>query len=537
MSIPTDPKQQRADITAPPQPDAQSFRLFSQYRLFLITALAAVFYLSPAQSILGQRDALLFEVSLLGYLVTALGFIYLQNISWSSTQTRLYLQHYLDIAFICLMMYASGGVQSGFGTLLIITIALLSQLNSARYALYFASLACVLILLEELFAKLLIDPAAASFDRTALLGSILIAVAWLFTVPVRKLASRTMTPATKERAGLNIEQIAKLNEEIIRELDSGVMVIDSNNQIQLINDMARTLIGCEFNPLPAHVGRICSPLLESLNNVRHGSANAVPFDIDATGITVLPQFIPLSSGAMLVKLDDHAIIKKQFQQLKLASLGRLSASIAHEIRNPLGAISHAIQLLQESNTMDEADAELLFIAYKHTNRIDRIVDDILQLSMRKQVSYLPVDLNDQLTRFCERFISENGLPEGQITLNSEPNLIASFDPEHLDQVLWNLCANARRHNHGNTVNITISSWIAQQGEIVVDIVDDGKGIADIHREQLFEPFYSTHHDGAGLGLYIIRELCELNKASIDCIDRDAGAHFRLTLSSAQQMAA
>jgi len=214
-------------VTAPPQPDAQSFRLFNQYRLFLITALAAVFYLSPAQSILGQRDALLFEVSLLGYLVTALGFIYLQTISWPSTQTRLYLQHYLDIAFICLMMYASGGVQSGFGTLLIITIALLSQLNSVRYALYFASLACVLVLLEELFAKLLIGPAAASFERTALLGSILIAVAWLFTVPVRKLASRTMTPATKERAGLNIEQIAKLNEEIIRELDSGVMVIDS----------------------------------------------------------------------------------------------------------------------------------------------------------------------------------------------------------------------------------------------------------------------------------------------------------------------
>ena len=112
-----------------------------------------------------------------------------------------------------------------------------------------------------------------------------------------------------------------------------------------------------------------------------------------------------------------------------------------------------------------------------------------------------------------------------------------FDAEHLDQVLWNLCTNARLHNAEKEIKISISAWKSQQGLTVMDITDNGNGIPDIHREQLFEPFYSTHHDGSGLGLYIIRELCDMNKARIECLERQDGAHFRITLSSAQQMAA
>lgn len=511
-------------------------RLFSQYRLFLLAALAAVYYLSPGQGILGQRDAALFEVAHLGYLVTALGFIYLQKIDRPALRTRLYLQNYLDIAFICLMMYACGGVQSGFGILLIITIALLSQLNTPLYAMFFAALACVLLLLEELLAKLLIGSAAADFERTAFLGAMLLSVAWLLTGPLRRLAQRQIPAATKERAALDVKQIANLNEEIIRELDSGVLVVDADNHVQLINDTARELLACEFAPLPTHVGRLCPALYDSMNDAKRGKTGTEPFTVESTSIAVLPQFIPLSSNGMLVKLDDHAYIRKQYQQLKLASLGRLSASIAHEIRNPLGAIAHSIQLLQESETLSEQDETLLNIAHKHTHRIDRIVEDVLQLSNRKQISNEPVDLGFLVSDFQARFIAENHLEPEQLTVVSEPNIFASFDPEHLDQVLWNLCTNAQLHNHGE-VSINISCWQSQRGTAVLDIVDDGVGIPDIHREQLFEPFYSTHHDGSGLGLYIIRELCDLNKATIECVARDSGAHFRLTLSSAQQMAA
>lgn len=521
----------------PTPADAQVMRLFSQYRLFLLSALAAVYYLSTSQSILGQRDATLFEVAHLGYLVATLGFIYLQRIDKPSTNTRLYLQNYLDIAFVCILMYACGGVQSGFGILLLITIALMSQVNTARYALFFAALACVLVLLEELLAKLFLGNAAADFERTAFLGSMLLLVAWLLSVPLRKLSTRQIPAATNERAALDVKQIATLNEEIIRELDSGVLVLDSSNQVQLINDTARNLLACEFMPLPMHVGRLSNALLDSIVNMKRGSASAQPISVESTSLSLLPRYIPLSSGGMLVKLDDHALIRKQYQQLKLASLGRLSASIAHEIRNPLGAISHSVQLLQESENLTEQDQKLLSIAHTHTNRIDRIVEDVLQLSNRKQVRDDAIDLSHIITDFCVRFTSENQLDESQLTATTEPHVLAVFDPDHLDQVLWNLCTNSRLHNQGQNIAITISCWQSQYGNAVLDIVDNGIGITDLHREQLFEPFYSTHHNGSGLGLYIIRELCDLNKANIECVPRDDGAHFRITLGSAQQMAA
>lgn len=512
-------------------------RVFSQYRLFLLLTLAAVYYFSTSQTILGQRDATLFEVAHLGYFVAALGFIYLQRIDRPSARTRLYLQNYLDIVFICIMMYACGGVQSGFGILLIITVALLSQLNTTLYALFFAALACVLVLLEELFAKLLIGEAAVDFQRTAFLCSMLLLVAWLLTVPLRKISARQIPEATNDRAALDVEQIAMLNDEIVRELDSGVLVIDADGQVQLINDTAREFLQCEFAALPIQVNQLCPELQLSLIDAKRRSAGTQPFTIDATGTVILPRYIPLSAGGMLVKLDDHALIRKQYQQLKLASLGRLSASIAHEIRNPLGAISHAVQLLQESDALADQDRELLSIAIRHTKRIDRIVEDVLQLSNRKQEHFESIDIGSIVSDFCARFKTENQISDQELSVVSEPNVIAMFDPEHLDQVLWNLCTNARRHNKEQTIKIEISCWQAQAGTAVLDVIDNGVGIPDLQREQLFEPFYSTHHDGSGLGLYIIRELCDLNKAHIECVAREHGAHFRITLSSAQQMAA
>jgi len=527
----------KANSHQPVAPDAQAMRLFSQYRLFLLSALAAIYYLSATQTILGQRDATLFELAHLGYLVAALGFIYLQRIDRPSATNRLYLQNYLDITFICLMMYACGGVQSGFGILLVITIALFSQLNTVRYALFFAALACVLVLFEELVAKLILGPAAADFERTAFLGSMLLLVAWLLTVPLRKLGARQIPEPTNDRAALDVRQIANLNEEIIRELDSGVVVVDAQNYVQLINDTARELLACEFIPLPIGVGRLSPALLDSLNYAKRGSTASQPLTIEATGSSLLPRYINLSSGGMLIRLDDHGLIRKQYQQLKLASLGQLSASIAHEIRNPLGAISHAVQLLQESENLDSQDTELLSIAYKHTHRIDRIIEDVLQLSNRKNVSNEAIDLGQVITEFSTRFTTENRLGDSQLQVKSEPNVIALFDPEHLDQVLWNLCTNSRLHNNHEDIQISITCWQSNQGTAIIDIIDDGVGISDLHREQLFEPFYSTHHSGSGLGLFIIRELCDLNKAHIECIERAEGAHFCLTLSTALKMAA
>ncbi|PIE36743.1 MAG: hypothetical protein CSA54_03400 [Gammaproteobacteria bacterium] len=262
-----------------------------------------------------------------------------------------------------------------------------------------------------------------------------------------------------------------------------------------------------------------------------------PFEIKSSGQTILPYFIPLSNGGMLVKLDDHAHIRQQFQQLKLASLGRLSASIAHEIRNPLGAISQAVQLIQESPAVHPKDAELLDIASRHTQRINRIVEDVLQLSNRRRVASEKLQMNRLLDSFCKRFRKENQLGPEELVLRVTPGLDGFFDASHLDQILWNLCTNARLHNDESELTIAIIAHRNEINQCVIDVTDTGRGISDIDRERLFEPFYSSHDQGTGLGLYIIRELCELNNGQIECLPSEMGAHFRLTLPTAGQMAA
>jgi len=513
-------------------------RLLNSYRLVVVFALATVYFVVPGQTALGERVATLFELSLVFYFVSVVGFIMLERRRWLHITTQFFLQNYIDILCIVAFIYASGGVQSGVGSLLLINIALLSQLSSTRHALLFAAIGTSTLLTAELIAAALYGRWAADFERTALLGILLFTTAWLLTVPLRRLMQRELAQTTKNRAALEAHEIATLNEEIIRELDSGVLVLNAQNQVVLVNDVARAMVGAEFTQLPAHLGRLCPGLMDSLEASRaQPNASVGSFIVDSTGQDILPYFAKLSTGGYLIRIDDHSAIRQQFQQLKMASLGRLSASIAHEIRNPLSAVSHATQLLQESSQMDEVDQQLLSITQNNTRRINRIIEDVLQLSNRQQIRRAPIDLTQTLEEFIIRFKNESLRSGSTITLDSELSLVAVFDPDHLDQVLWNICSNALVHNQSTDIDITINAFQDTPSSTVIDIIDNGNGIADLERQKLFEPFYSTHHDGCGLGLYIIRELCELNKADILCMDTDKGAYFRIIVINAQQMAA
>ncbi|MGK0320390.1 MAG: two-component system sensor histidine kinase PilS (NtrC family), partial [Granulosicoccus sp.] len=204
-------------------PDWSALRLFNQYRLILLLALAAVYYFSDDQRTLGTRSSDLFEVLHLGYLVTTLGFIYLIQIQTPNVTTQFFIQNYFDILFISGLMYASGGVQSGLGPVLLVNLAILSQLASVRHALLFASISSMIVIGEELLARLLVGPDAVNFESTAVLGSLLFTTAWIMSVPVRRLTSRQLVKSSRSRVVLDVEHIAHLNEEIIRELDSGVV--------------------------------------------------------------------------------------------------------------------------------------------------------------------------------------------------------------------------------------------------------------------------------------------------------------------------
>lgn len=519
------------------KPDWTALSLLNQYRLLILFALATVYYLGDNQHLLGSQHPGLFVTVHTVFLVVTLLSVYLQRIQRPAINTQFYVQNYLDILLISALMFSSGGVNSGLGPLLLIHIALFSQLTTQRYALLFAAIATIAVISEEILAGLLQAASKPDFQATALLGSLLFLIAWLLTVPLRHLLSRQLVESTHSRVVLDVRQIAQLNEEIIRELDSGVLVVDHAGNVQLMNDTARILLASEFVTMPVRLNKLSSDLQANMNeSERSPTLQTRPFDVSSTGHTVLPHYTRLSTGGMLIRLDDHALIRQQFQQLKLASLGRLSASIAHEIRNPLGAISHAVQLIEESETLDHKDAELLVIARRHTQRINRIIEDVLQLSNRERVHIEHVSVDEIINSFIDRFVAENALETSQLTSDTE-RCHALVDAGHLDQVLWNLCTNALLHNDKIDLTINLSCWNSGHGSTFIDIKDSGKGISDIDRDNLFEPFYTTHQTGTGLGLFIIRELCELNNASVDCLPAEEGAHFRVVLTSAQDMAA
>jgi two-component system, NtrC family, sensor histidine kinase PilS len=217
----------------------------------------------------------------------------------------------------------------------------------------------------------------------------------------------------------------------------------------------------------------------------------------------------------------------------LASLGRLTASIAHEIRNPLGAISHASQLLGEAENLGASDRRLLEIINNHSKRVNQIIENILQLSRRRPAAPEPVNLRQWLPQFIADYktsksngnqlniaLQEHGLlahkNRHEYDDTQEQQLAAKFDLSQLQQVLTNLCDNGLRYGSAQPgrPDLRIEIGLDSHQQPYIRVVDYGPGISDENRKHLFEPFFTTENTGSGLGLYICKELCEANQALI-----------------------
>ena len=223
-----------------------------------------------------------------------------------------------------------------------------------------------------------------------------------------------------------------------------------------------------------------------------------------------------------------------FQSDKLASLGRLSASIAHEIRNPVGAMSHAAQLLGESPGMTDDDKRLTEIIETHSSRVSHIIDNVLQLSRRESSQPERLALKPWLEDFAQEFSNTLELQEGELTLaDMDPDLEVRMDRSHLRQVLWNLCDNAVKYasETGGILVELHADRIQNQGRPYVEVRDHGHGVDAATADKMFEPFYTERSGGTGLGLYISRELCELNRATLLYLDRPGGGSiFRIVFA-------
>jgi len=514
----------RANTTKikPTQKQARDWRplaYFNLYRLALSLLFLILFLLGPSPSILGSHSSSLFLGTAIFYVCFSVFSVFTIRRRKISLQRQAQTQVLIDIIALTLLMHSSGGLTSGIGILIAIAIAGSSIILAGRQALLYAAIASLAVLGEQVYAHLMGLFSTTAYTLAGILGTTFFATALLAHVLATRIRE---SEALAAQRGIDLANMERLNEYIIQHMDAGIIVVDENGRTRLVNESAWYLLGMpamEDNTLLNKVSPELADML--LAWVKDPGATPKPFRAHSDSADILPKFTTLGRaphGGVLILLEDSSHVTQQVQQMKLASLGRLTASIAHEIRNPLGAISHAAQLLAESPSLDKADLRLAEIIQSHSVRMNHIVENILQLSRRERSHPEVIELKAWTEDFAEEFCSTENLSRDQLTVDIHPeNVTVQVDTSQLQQILWNLCTNAAKYGHQDeeAVRIVIRGGITEESMgPFLDIIDFGKGIDPEVAQQMFEPFFTTGTESTGLGLYITRELCECNKARL-----------------------
>jgi two-component system sensor histidine kinase PilS (NtrC family) len=456
------------------------------------------------------------------------------NLRWPRFNLLLTMQVTADVAFITVLTYASGGIRSGLSLLLLGSLAATGMVSRGRLAMFNAALATIAVLLEEGYLMITVGADSGDFLQAGLTSMGYFATAGLAYVLTRRIIA---SERLAEEQSIDLANLAQVNQLVIQDMQDGVLVVDEQGSLRQLNARARRMLGINsLRPASSLAGY--SPVLAARLQQWQSDpvAAAAPVRLAATGMQIRPRFIPVGQVrhlGVLIFLEDLSRLQVQAQQLKLAALGRLTASIAHEIRNPLSAISHATELLQEDHGEDPTQARLLQIIGDNTRRLEQMVAEVLQLNRRDRARPEIFSLADHLRAFADQFCQTEKLPPGGLVIQVSDGLGLSFDRNHFDQVLWNLCRNAWRHGRRQPGSVRLEGAAGPGGVVQLDVTDDGPGVPEELRPQLFEPFFTTDSKGTGLGLYIARELCEANGATLDYVEGAPGGRFRISKSLVQ----
>mgnify|MGYP006286225465 CR=1 FL=1 len=503
----------------------RTLRLLNAYRMLYAALLFAMLIYPTSPRLVGEAHPELFLATVLGAFVWAAVNDFAVNQHWPSLQGQALAQGLFDIAAISLLTWASGGLGSGIANLLIISVAALALISSRLWGLAFAALAALSVLGIHVLG--LARGVADVGDSTAsgLFGGLLMVVA-LFAWPfARRFAE---SEALARQRGVDLENLNQLNEYIVQNLRESIVVLDADDRIRLMNEAAAKYLGISPGWRGRPVREASERLFQAVRQWReHGSSDPPPPFPSADGATqIAPFFAPIGrpkSGALLIFLEDTAIQSERAQQAKLAALGRLSASIAHEIRNPVGALSHAAQLLGESEDLRDSQQRLATIIENNAGRVSDIVENVLQLSRRERLNPQRVDLVAWAKQFVDEYSAASELPAAALDLTiADAPIEVRMDPSHLSQVVANLCDNAVRYGTppGGAPHVEVAiGRRSGTDRPYLEVRDRGPGIPPELAEQVFEPFFRAGADaaqrgGAGLGLFISRELCEVNRATL-----------------------
>jgi two-component system sensor histidine kinase PilS (NtrC family) len=531
----------------PPQglPADLSWRVIGLLNLFRLLApmvlLLLFFFNAPNRSV-GTAYPGLFLGICVAYFSFGLISIHPIQRQWPSAQWMALFPLVIDAMAITLLVHASGGVSSGLATLLFLPIGATAAIVQWRLALFATALVAIGLLFETAVSALAGVTQAADFLIAGLTGASLFAVT-LLAIP---LANRLReSEALVQQRDIDLANLNELNKFIVQHLRESIVVVDETDRIRLVNDTAARLLagGAVASGTPLiDVSPRLQYLLENWRKRQHDRRDWAREVVSGDGGTVIrPHFVALSDrgpGSVLIFLEDTSVMAERVQQSKLASLGRLSASIAHEIRNPVGAMSHAGQLLKESQALGPDDRHLTDIIEKNAVRVSQIIENVLQLSRRDTTRQERIDLAGWLETFLVEFRETLQIEPARVLVESPvPELEVTFDPSQLHQVIWNLCENALKHGTDEEqwpVLLRVGR-IASTGRPYLEITDRGPGIDPANAERIFEPFFSNGAGGTGLGLFISRELCQTNGALLAYEARPGGGSiFRIIFADPQR---
>jgi two-component system sensor histidine kinase PilS (NtrC family) len=448
----------------------------------------------------------------------------------------------VDIVVAVLAIHAIPGAGAGIAMMLLFNVASAAILLPLADGLAIALAASAGIVAEYVWSVLDGGPIERSPAELAMFAASYLALAWIcFQIGRRARSNQVLA----EQRGQEVASLAEINELIIRRMRTGVLVVDADNRITLANEAAAALLGDGEGALEGgHVllPRVAPQLAARLVRWRaSGESGEAPVQLSPDLPEVQPRFARLLGGTplTLVFLDDATVVSRRAESLTLSTLGRFSASLAHEIRNPLAAITYAAQLLAESRHLDDADRRLLQIIDQQCQRTNGIVESVLGIARRDRANPENVDVGEFVRRFVEDYRLTLGMETDTLEAPAPGTAVqAQADPRHLHQILTALVHNAFKYGRKLDQPAVVRVRAALlDGHPVVDVVDRGPGIPPAVAEQLFRPFFTTSEHGTGLGLYIARELCRANQARLEYVAMPGGgACFRIHLPAPHALA-
>ncbi|MDG2174565.1 MAG: ATP-binding protein [Gammaproteobacteria bacterium] len=502
------------------QQNQKIFDVYNIYRLLLSLILLISSYFGNIISALGSiNQELFFQVmvvyTIFNIIVLFRGFLPENRTLEISQFISIIL---IDILFLILISYTFGGVSSGIAILLMVPVASGSLIFHSRLSTFFAAVGSILVIYTELYINFTIDAGIVYFVQAGLLGFMLFTVSGVLQYLGSRIRQNELL--TLEQAE-NILSLQEMNNQIIQRMHNGILVVNREGKILNINDAAKRFLQVQDNQDEAKgLPDIMTAQLEGW--LDDNSTQAPPFRLESSSRDLQASFTFLSTSTdpdsdILIFLEDFSLLSSRAQQLKLMSLGRLTASIAHEVRNPLGAISHASQLLSESKEIVQSDQRLLEIIGTHTKRVNLIIENILDLSRNKAHDTSQIKIADWLEQFISKFSNAQDKTVSIDCKVDPPDIAIRFNPGQLEQVLTNICENGIRYSNKSTgkLSVSIEARLSDNNQNpVLHILDDGKGIPEELFTQIFEPFFTTEQSGTGLGLFICKEICDANNARL-----------------------